>query len=166
MSTLKAITFIACFLGIAISMLDIITPSEKLRKQIRFIFSLVFIIAITSSILNSEIDFDIPSSKDIEQSEQYQSVMKTYTQSLANNFKTNIEKNLQEKLKINNIGAEKVSLNVDIDENDCISIIGADVVLTKSEKDEYSKVISVIQNEIGSTKVNITYAEDNNEESN
>ncbi len=166
MDTLKAITLIACFLGIAISMLDIITPSEKLKKQIRFIFSLVFIIAITSSILNSEIDFDIPSSKDIEQSEQYQAVMKTYTQNLADNFKTNIEKNLEEKLRINNIGAKKVSLKVDIDDNECISITGADVVLTKTDKNVSSKVKTVIQNEIGSTQVNITYTEDNDEQSN
>lgn len=166
MDTLKAVTLIACFLGIAISMLDIITPSEKLKKQIRFIFSLVFIIAITSSILNSEIDFEIPSSKDIEQSEQYQAVMKTYTQNLADNFKTNIEKNLEEKLKINNIGAKKVSLNVDIDENECISIKGADVVLTKTDKNVSSKVKTVIQNEIGNTQVNITYTEENDEQSN
>ncbi len=166
MDTLKAITFIACFLGIAISMLDIITPSDKLKKQIRFIFSLVFIIAITSSILNSEIDFEIPSSKDIEQSEQYQAVMKTYTQNLADNFKTNIENNLKEKLKINNIEAKNVSLNVDVDENECISIKGADVVLAKTDKNISSKVKTVIQNEIGSTQVNITYTEENDEQSN
>ncbi len=166
MDTLKAITLIACFLGIAISMLDIITPSEKLKKQIRFIFSLVFIIAITSSILNSEIDFEIPTSKDIEQSEQYQAVMKTYTQNLADNFKTNIEKNLEEKLKINHIGAKKVSLNVDIDGNECISIKGANVVLAKTDKNVSSKVKSVIENEIGSIQVNITYTEENDEQSN
>ncbi len=166
MDTLKAITFIACFLGIAISMLDIITPSDKLKKQMRFIFSLVFIIAITSSILNSEINFEIPSSKDIEQSEQYQAVMKTYTQNLADNFKTNIEKNLKEKLKINNIEAKNVSLNVDIDENECINIKGADVVLAKTDKNISLKVKTVIQNEIGSTQVNITYTEENDEQSN
>ena len=56
MDTIKGITFMACFLGIAISMLDIVTPSDKLRKQVRFIFSLVFVIAITT-ILNSKVDF-------------------------------------------------------------------------------------------------------------
>lgn len=152
MDTIKGITFMACFLGIAISMLDIVTPSDKLRKQVRFIFSLVFVIAITTAILNSKVDFKIPSSEDIENTEEYKNVMKTYTECLANNFKSNIEKNLNEKLKINNIEAQQVSLNINIDENDSISILGADVILNDSQKNVESKVISVIQNEIGETK--------------
>lgn len=163
MDAIKGITFMACFLGIAISMLDIVTPSDKLKKQIRFIFSLVFIIAITTAILNSKVDFKIPTSEDIENTEQYKNVMKTYTECLANNFKSNIEKNLNEKLKINNIEAQQVSLNVDIDEDDSISILGADVVLDKSQKYIESKVVSVIKNEIGETEVNILYTEEKNE---
>ena len=87
--------------------------------------------------------------------------MKTYTECLANNFKSNIEKNLNEKLKINNIEAQQVSLNINIDENDSISILGADVILNDSQKNVESKVISVIQNEIGETKVNIIYGGEN-----
>ena len=163
MNTLRNVTFIACYLGIAISMLDIITPSEKLKKQVRFIFSMVLIIAIATPLLKGDIKFDIPTIESIENSEEYLAVTKTYTESLANNFKVSIEKNLKEKLEINDISAQEVSLIVNIDEDDCISITEADVVLAVSETNLEAKTISVVQNEIGNTKVKISYAEGNNE---
>ncbi len=160
MNTLSSITIIASFLGIAISMLDIVASGERLQKQVRFIFSLVFIIAVTSSIINSDIDFNIPSIQDIEQSEEYLAVTNTYTQCLADNFKLNIEKNIKQKLEINDIQAKQVSLIVDIDDEDKINVNGANIVLPYSESDSKQKAIYVVQNEIGNSDVNITFTED------
>ena len=50
-NVIRNVTIIAGYIGIAISILDFFTPSEKLRKQIKLIFSLVFLIAIASPIL-------------------------------------------------------------------------------------------------------------------
>lgn len=166
MGALRSITLIACFLGIAISMFDIVTPSEKLKKQIRFIFSLVFIIAIITPILNGNVNFEIPTVEKIENSEEYIAVTKAYNESLANIFKTNIEKNLKEKLSVNNINAKNVSLIVNIDEKDSISISEADVVLAVSQMDLEDKAISVVQNEIGNTKVKVSYSEVKDEQKN
>ena len=160
METLRNIVIIATFLGIAISMLDIISSGEKLKKQMRFIFSLVFMIAIISSILNSKVEFNIPTVKDIEESEEYLAVSKTYTQFLADSFKTNIEKNIKLKLEVNKINAKQVSLIVDISDEDEISVNGADLILSSSEYSKKEQAIAVVQNEIGSTNVNVSFAEE------
>lgn len=157
MNSIRAITLVACFIGIAIAMLDIVRPSDRLKKQIRLIFSLVFLVAVLSGIMKSEIRLDIPSQEDIENSEKYIAVSKTYTKSLADIFKRNIENNLKEKLEINNIKVCDVSLNVDISENDEISISGADIKLNGNFRSMEGKVRTIIENEIGRTDINIQY---------
>lgn len=157
MNAVRSITAIACFVGIAISMLDIIRPSERLKKQVRFIFSLVFLIAVLSGILKNNIKLDIKTQDDIRNSEEYIAVSKTYTQCLADNFRKSIEKNLTEKLEINNINVKDVSLKVDISENDEISIKGADIVLPDNSRSIEDKVRTIIQNEIGRTQIDVHY---------
>ncbi len=166
MEKLRSLTFIACYLGIAISMLDIITPCDKLKKQIRFIFSMVFIIAIATPLLDGGIDFEVPTIEKIENSEEYIAVTNTYNQSLANSFKQNIENNLKEKLKVNRINPKEILLVVNIDEDNCISISEVNLVLLVQDKSNREKAVNIIKNEIGDLPVNITFSEDDNEQQN
>ena len=59
MNTIKMMIGTACFIGIAISIADMIKPSEKFNKQIRMIFSLAFVLSILTPIVSSGFNFSI-----------------------------------------------------------------------------------------------------------
>lgn len=161
MDTIRNVVFIACFLGIGISMLDIMTPSDKLKKQVRFIFSLVFIIAIATPILKGDINLNVPTIAKVEESDEYQKVISTFNENLKANFKKNIENELLQKLEINNINAKEISANINIDESTCININEVNIVLAVKDSDSSEKVKQIVQNEIGNVPVNTTVEEDN-----
>jgi len=161
METLRNVTFIACYLGIAISILDIMTPSDKLKKQVRLIFSLVFIVAIATPIIKGEVSFEIPTIEPIEQSEEYLAVANTFNESLASNFKKNIELALQQKLEINKINAKEISAIINIEENNCISISEVDIVLAVQDENMKDEITKIVQNEIGNITVKVNVAEEN-----
>jgi len=163
MNLIRNITFIACYLGIAISILDIMTPSEKLKKQVRLIFSLVFLIAIATPILKGDIKLDIPTIEPIEQSDEYLAVENTFNESLATNFKNNIEQVLKQKLDISKINTKEISAIINKDDNNCISISEVKIVLAVQDESFNKKITEIIQNEIGNVPVTIKSAEVNDE---
>ena len=160
METFRNITFIACFISIAISMFDIITPEGKFKKQIRLIFSLVFIVAIINPILNGHIDFSIADKIDIKETNEYLMVNQTFYDSLADNYSDNIEQLLNQKLLINEIKADEISVNVNINEDNCIDINEVKIVLAVKYKNKTDEVTEIIKNEIGNYPVKITFMEE------
>ena len=163
METLRIIAFLACFLSVAISMLDIIRPDGKFKKQVRLIFSLVFLISIITPIMHNDINLDVLESEDIKQTSEYRAVCDTFYNSLSDNYSDNLEKALCAKLQINNVNPKEISVIVNIDENNCINIIEVQIVLAVQDKNNENKSVKIIQNEIGNYPVKITYVEEENE---
>lgn len=160
MNTIRNITLIACYLGIAISILDIMSPSEKLKKQLRFIFALVFIIAIATPILNGRINLEIPAFEPIEESDEYLAVQKTFSENVTEKFRSNIEQVIRQKLEAAEIIPKEISVNVNIDENNCISISEVKIVLAVQDNIISTKAGKIVKNEIGNVPVNIKAAEE------
>lgn len=160
MEVFRNITFIACFISIAISMFDMITPEGKFKKQIRLIFALVFIIAIMNPLLHGHIDFSLDDKIDIRETSEYLMVTDTFYNSLAEKYSNNIEHVLNEKLLINEIKAKEILVNVNINEDNCIDINEVKIVLAIESKEETEKVQKIIKNEIGNYPVEITFTED------
>ncbi len=165
MEALRSISLIACFVGIAISMLDIMNYSQKLKKQITLVFSMVFLISILSPIVKGDVSFEIPTIEDIENSEEYLSVMETYNKNLAETFKAGIESNLKEKLAVNNIEVKEVSLDIEVDKENVISIANVNVTLPNKNKSNKDKAFKIVKNQIGDTPVEINFMEDSDEKS-
>lgn len=156
MESIRSITFIACFLGIAIAMLDIVTPSEKTKKQVRLIFSLVFLIGIITPIMKADIDLKIPEVSPFEENEAYIQITNQYEKCVLNQFQENILTSLEQTLNASSIFPKEISLNVNIGENNCISISEVNIVLAVQDnyigmKDEITKII---QKEVGIIPVN------------
>lgn len=166
METIRYIIMIACFVGIAISMLDIITPEDKLKKQIRLIFSLVFIITIMSPIVKGKVKFETPDLENIKNSDAYLGVTNTYNNALADYFAVNIENNINEKLKVNDIYTKQVDLVTKTDDQQRIDISEVKVSLENNQRNLEKKATEIIINEIGDVPVKYTYSEVKDEQSN
>lgn len=166
MNTVRNITFIACGISIVISMLDIITPEGKFKKQIRLIFAIVFIICIINPILHSKIDFSQFKPEDIKETSQYKMVQETFYSSLSENYTDNLEKALMQKLNINEIKPNEIKVNVNISEDNCIDISEVKIVLAYKYKSSESKVKTLIKDQIGDYPVDITWTEEKHESEN
>lgn len=160
METFRNITFIACFISIAMSMLDMITPEGKFKKQVRLIFALVFIIAIVNPILHGHFNFKLDDIVDIKETSEYLMVTDTFYNSLAENYSDNIEQVLNQKLLINEIKANEISVNVNISEDNCIDINEVKIVLAVRLKDKADKTKEIVKNEIGNYPIKITFTEE------
>ncbi len=160
MEVIRNITFIACFISIVISMLDIVTPDGKFKKQVRLVFALVFIIAVMNPILHSKIDLSDFKAEDIKQTAQYKMVNETFYNSLSENYTENLKKSLTQKLNVNNISPREIAINVNISKDNCIDINEVKIVLALKDKNKQDTVVSIVKNEIGNYPVKITCSED------
>lgn len=160
MEAFRNITFIACFISIAISMFDMITPEGKFKKQVRLIFALVFIIAIMNPILHGDLDLNIGDKIDIKETNEYLMVTDTFYNSLAENYADNIEQILNQKLLINEIQTKEILVNVNISEDNCIDINEVKIVLAVKFKGKEDIVKEIIKNEIGNYPIEITFTEE------
>ena len=60
MSAFSSVIGLACFISLAISFIDMICPEKKFEKQLKVIFSLIFIISVITPFLKGDIIFDLP----------------------------------------------------------------------------------------------------------
>lgn len=145
MEALKKLVAVSCFLAVGISMLDMLCPEKKFEKQMRLIFSLFFLIGLAAPFLSGG-GFSFEGFNLSEKSD-FSSVQN----SLKEDYKTAIEKNISsallEKLKANGINADKISTNVNISDDNSISISEIEVEL--SDKGLEQKAFDVIKNEVG-----------------
>lgn len=163
MEGFRSLIFIACFVAIGISMLDIITPEGKFKKNVRFVFSLVFIIVLLKPIVKKEININFSDFDNFEASAEYIYVQNTFYEVLSDNYSDNLTQSLNQKLKVNDISPKKISVNVNIDDNNRIDISEVKIVLAYCDRSKASETKDVIRNEIGDYPVMVSISEDNDE---
>ena len=76
------------------------------------------------------------------------------------NYSDNIEQVLNQKLLINEIKANEISVNVNISEDNCIDINEVKIVLAVRLKDKADKTKEIVKNEIGNYPIKITFTEE------
>lgn len=162
METVKSLTMTICFVGIAITMLDIITPGEKLKKQMRVVYSLVILLTVATPIVRGDIKLDFSDITAIESTQAYIEVEEAYQKSLENQFVENIRLAIEQKLLVKNINAEEILISINKEDNNCISISEVNIVLAVQDINKSSEAISIVQNELGNLPVNIKTAEASN----
>lgn len=146
MDILNKMVMAACFCGIAMSLCDMISPDEKFRKQLHFIFSLVFAIGITAPFANiirnfsaeNGICMNISEYNDIaDENDMYKKYLKKMTEE-------NISESLKNLLESNGISVYKICVETDISDSSCISIIK-----TQLSCDDFEKGADIIKSETG-----------------
>ena len=134
MELMKKIILSACFLSVIITIADSIKPGEKFTQQLKMIFSLVFITGILSAALKGDFAFDIPAFADLEYSEDYNNVENAADNILKEETESKIDAYIEDILLKNEVTFDKISSDVNIDENNSININRIDYKGTEFEQ--------------------------------
>lgn len=153
MDKIRSIVLIACLLSIAISILDMLYPSKKFEQQVRFIFSLVFLIGLATPFLTGGITFPSISFPD----ENYSDITDSVNSQMNTAVEGNIEKALGNKLSAEKISVKNISVSVTILGEDSISINKVQIV--PEDKADSDRIKKIISGELG-METNITVAEE------
>lgn len=122
MDSFRAIAFAACFLGIVITIFNSLYPSEKFNKQIKTIFSLIFILSIAKPIAAGKITFPEIGDAVGASAEHYESINDNTYKYFISSVESNISAALEGKLREKNIYPEEIETSINISDNGSISI--------------------------------------------
>ncbi|MDR0946437.1 MAG: hypothetical protein LBM87_01635 [Ruminococcus sp.] len=133
----------ACFIGIVISIVDSLSPSQKFTKQLKIMFALIFILCVITPLANGSINFTEIAAPAIAQANSAEisglNGEEYYIRSIINN----INRNLKEELKANYINAVNLETSINISETGSISISVIDCTLSDpSQAEEALNVLS------------------------
>ncbi|MEG0615343.1 MAG: stage III sporulation protein AF [Oscillospiraceae bacterium] len=147
MDFIKKIVLISSLLAIGISILDMLYPNKKFTKQLRIVFSLIFIIGIFSPLVAGNVEFSFPTALEIKETPEY-SVMQTNVEKQLNKkIEENISLALTKKLEANGIAVKNIFVNINIAQDNSISINEVNII---SENDfDAEKAIALIKSEVG-----------------
>ncbi|MBQ8727022.1 MAG: stage III sporulation protein AF [Oscillospiraceae bacterium] len=147
MSAFASVIGLACFVSLAISFVDMICPEKKFEKQLKVIFSLVFVISIATPVVKGDIVLDFP---EIDIVSADVSIEKErYDDEIVKQIKENVEKGLYNELLAKNLYTEEISVIVNISDNNSISISKVIFYTENSEMDEeiYSEIRKILGEE-------------------
>ena len=147
MDTFKLVTLIAGFVSVLLAIFDSVFPSEKYNKQLRLIFSMVFILSIVTPIkssigeLTAFSDYIEVASDNLEVksdiTEDY------FVKSVENNINRNIEAGLNEK----DIYPYEIKTSINISQSGSISI--NEIEIAVSDTAQEGEIIDLVNNMTG-----------------
>lgn len=148
MELLKRIILSACFLSIVISLADSIKPGESFARQLKLIFSLLFISGIFVSAANSDFEIDIPVAADVEELDGYEDISDTVDKAVLYSAEKSVEDTICNILTSKGIIYKKITVSININDDGSININEIGYC-----GDEYERAEEAIKNEIGETEV-------------
>ena len=148
MELMRKIIVCACFLSIVITIVDSIQPGEKFGRQLKMIFSLVFVTGIVSAAISCDFDFEIPAFAEVEDYEGYNNLDSTADQAVKNETEKRVNEYIENLLEENGISFEKISSDININDDNSININRIDY-----EGEEFEQARNIICENIDVTEV-------------
>lgn len=139
MEAFRMISATACFLGIVITVFSRLYPSEKFEKQMKTIFSLIFLISIATPLLNGKFNLPDISETVTASSSYYQEISSNADEYFVNSIENNISVRLEAALNSKNIFPLEIQTSVNISEDNSISINEVNVLMLSEGYDEAIK---------------------------
>ena len=122
MQTFRLIAMTACFLGIVITIFNSLYPSEKFSKQVKIIFSLIFILSIAKPVAAGKITLPEIGETVYASSDYYSSLNDSTYDYFIRSVENNISAALKAKLHEKNIYPEEIQTSINISDSTSISI--------------------------------------------
>lgn len=148
MELMKKVILSACFLSIVITIVDSIKPGEKFSQQLKMIFSLIFITGILSVVIKGGLNFDIPAYADLEYSDDYNSLEDATGMAVKSETEKNINVYIEDILLKNDVSFDKISSDINIEEDNSIIINRIDY-----KGMEFEQAREIIINNMGDVEV-------------
>lgn len=119
----------ACFLGIVITIFRSLYPSEKFSKQMKMIFSLIFIISVVKPFASGKVSFPEINENISANEEYYAEKNEEAYNYFVRSVEENINSSLEAALNEINIYPANIQTSINISENGSISINEVKLVL-------------------------------------
>lgn len=148
MELMKKVILSACFLSIVITIVDSIKPGEKFSQQLKMIFSLIFITGILSVVIKGGLNFDIPAYANLEYSNDYNSLEDAADMAVKSETEKNINVYIEDILLKNDVSFDKISSDINIEEDNSIIINRIDY-----KGMEFEQAREIIINNMGNVEV-------------
>ena len=143
----------ACFLGIVITIFSSLYPSDKFAKQMKIIFSLIFILSVIKPVAQGKFDFPEFSETVSVSADYYSSLNDNAFDYFIRSVESNISFSLGSALNEKNIYPLEIQTSVNISDSGSISI--NEVRLVLEDMSEYSAAAECIR-EAAESDVNVT----------
>lgn len=137
-----------CVVAILSSLFEFITPSGNMKKIMQFIIAMFVIFSVALPFLNLVNNFNLNMlniSKSEENMENNLDINNIYTKTSQEKLNKLIEKTLKE----NEITAENIETNMDINESGSIDINKIIIYLKKEDKNKALKTEDIIKKDLG-----------------
>lgn len=161
MDNFRAIAFAACFLGIVITIFNSLYPSEKFTKQIKTIFSLIFILSIAKPIAAGKFFFPEIGDTVSASTDYYSSLNDNTYNYFISSVESNISAALEGKLREKNIYPEEIETSINISDNGSISINEVKITL-KDMSDSFAARQCIIDETEEGVTITVNEKERNN----
>lgn len=122
MELLKKVIFVSCLLSIVLSIADMIKPDEKFTHQLKFIFSLIFLTGLISTVAGSDFDFELPVSAGAETLEGYEKIEEAADKAVLESAKMSLTDMIVRILTTQGISYEKITADINMTEEGSINI--------------------------------------------
>ena len=133
----------ACFLGIVITIFSSLYPSDKFAKQMKMIFSLIFVISIMKPLLSGKFDFPVISETVAASADYYSSLNDNAYDYFIRSVESNISFSLEAALNEKNIYPREIETSVNISDSGSISI--NEVRLVLEDMNDYPEAVKCIR---------------------
>ena len=147
---LKKVILSACFLSVVISLADSIKPGDRFSRQLKLIFSLIFISGIITSAANGNFSFDLPVAADVGELENYSDMSEAADNAMMYSAEQSVIDEIGRILTAQGISYEKITANINMEADGGIIIneigyCGA----------EYERACSIIRSSLGEVEVSL-----------
>ena len=155
MELIRSVTAAFCFVGLAATIFDYISPSESFRINIKQIIALILIISMLTPLLGSGLKLRIPELNDITDLKEYNELNDSVNKSYENVLKKTLENKVLEKLQSVDENIKKVVIQADVDEYNSIEVEKTEIYIKAKEisKEKKEKIEEELKNNIGESKV-------------
>lgn len=143
MEAFRMVSAAACFLGIVITIFSSLYPSDKFAKQMKMIFSLIFVISIMKPLLSGKFDFPIISEAVAASADYYSSLNDNTYDYFIRSVESNISHSLETALNEKNIYPKEIETSVNISDSGSISI--NEVRLVLEDMNDYQEAVKCIR---------------------
>lgn len=152
MELLKRVILTACFLSTAITIADSVKPGEKFSRQLRLIFSMIFITGTAAAVLSSDISPELPALALDPEPGNYKSVEEAADKAVSSAVSSAAEKSVNDMicriLTAKGISFEKIDVVINMNEDGSIDI--NEIGYCGSE---YEKAAEAVKSGVGDIEV-------------
>ncbi|MGN0614289.1 MAG: hypothetical protein ACI4JB_10385 [Porcipelethomonas sp.] len=149
MEFLKKIILTACIISIAVTIADCLKPGEKYSRQLKNIFSVIFVSGLIAAAVKTGIDFQLPEFDVNTYSQEYSDIERTADAALETEVEKRIDEIAENLLKNEKISCEKIVSDININEDGGISINRIDY-----KGDDFEQARRIIEENFSGTEVN------------